>query len=69
MKLRAEEEAVENVSGLLRLYDLRTKTQNRILTGRIMPMADAVEEKFPQAGFPLTEKARCGGKQKVPHSP
>lgn len=52
LKLRAEEEAVENVSGLLRLYDLRTKTRNRILTGRIMPMADAVEEKFPQACFP-----------------
>lgn len=52
LKLRAEEVAVENVSGLLRLYDLRTKTQNRILTGRITLMADAVEEKFPQACFP-----------------
>lgn len=38
------EEAVENVSGILRLYDLRMKTQNRMLTSRIMSMADVTEE-------------------------
>lgn len=55
LKLHAEEEAVENVSGILRLYDLRMKTQNRIVTSRIMPMADVMRKSSQRHASPLTE--------------
>lgn len=65
LKLHAVEEAVENVSGILRLYDLRMKTQNRMLTSRIIPTADVTEE-VTTGTSSLTEKCEVQtGNQKV----
>ena len=64
LKLHAVEEAVENVSGVLRLYDLRMKTQNRMLTSRIMPMADVTEE-VTTITLPLGESEVQRGNQTV----